>query len=209
MIIDFRTGKEKKPAPPETVVPTPAPDLKPKKPYTPAKRKPASLPVENRRAELAKIHVAKKQLAMDDETYRTMLMSQFGVESARDLSGPQRKSCILYMQRLGFEGKRGKASPQRTGERRKHRDVPLTLEKDDSGLGRDVYMRKIEAQLAEKGRAEGTKVPWGYAVAILKKQSGGVTKCFEHATVEQLRGVIAALTYDASRKGRYSGAWGT
>ena len=108
-----------------------------------------------------------------------------------------------------LEGKRGKASPQRTGERRKRRDVPLTLEKDDSGLGRDVYMRKIEAQLAEKGRAEGTKVPWGYAVAILKRQSGGVTKCFEHATVEQLRGVIAALTYDAKKKGRYSGAWGT
>ena len=29
------------------------------------------------------------------------------------------------------------------------------------------------------------------------------------ATVEQLRGVIAALTYDAKKKGRYSGAWGT
>ena len=207
MIIDFATGKVKKPAPPETATPVSAPE--PKKPHAPAKRKPASLPVENRRAELAKIHVAKKQLAMDDETYRTMLMSQFGVESARDLSAHQRKSCILYMQRLGFEGKRGKASPQRTGERRKRRDVPLTLEKDDSGLGPDVYMRKIEAQLAEKGRAEGTKVPWGYAVAILKRQSGGVTKCFEHATVEQLRGVIAALTYDAKKKGRYSGAWGT
>lgn len=207
MIIDFATGKVKKPAPPETAMPVSTPE--PKKPYTPAKRKPASLPEENRRAELAKIHVAKKQLAMDDETYRAMLMSQFGVESARDLSAHQRKSCILYMQRLGFEGKRGKASPQRTGERRKRRDVPLTLEKDDSGLGRDVYMRKIEAQLAEKGRAEGTKVPWGYAVAILKRQSGGITKCFEHATVEQLRGVIAALTYDAKKKGRYSGAWGT
>ena len=169
MIIDFATGKVKKPAPPETTTPVSSPE--PKKPYTPAKRKPASLPVENRRAELAKIHVAKKQLAMDDETYRAMLMSQFGVESARDLSAHQRKSCILYMQRLGFEGKRGKASPQRTGERRKRRDVPLTLEKDDSGLGRDVYMRKIEAQLAEKGRAEGTKVPWGYAVAILKAVS--------------------------------------
>ncbi len=34
-------------------------------------------------------------------------------------------------------------------------------------------MRKIEAMLAEKGRAEGTAVPWGYAVAILKRQSGG------------------------------------
>ena len=107
-LIDFSTGKVI-----ESPLTAPPPPPEPKKPYVPAKRKPASLPVENRRAELAKIHVAKKQLAMDEETYRTMLMSQFGVESARDLSAYQRKSCILYMQRLGFEGKRGKGTPQR------------------------------------------------------------------------------------------------
>ena len=200
VVIDFRTGRPKAAVGHLVEMTTP---------YKPAKRKGVSLPVEKRRAELAKIHVAKKQLGMDDETYRDMLMSQFGVESARDLSEHQRKSCILHMQRLGFEPKRGKASPQRTGAPRKRRDVPLTLEKDDSGLGRDVYMRKIEAMLAEKGRVEGTVVPWGYAVAILKKQSGGVTRCFEHATVEQLRGVISALTYDAKRKGRYAGSWGS
>lgn len=205
MIISFSTGKAIRPTPSETTVPSP----KPKKPFTPAKRKPASLPVESRRAELAKIHVAKKQLGMDDETYRSMLLSQFGVESARDLSDYQRKSCIVYMQRLGFEGKRGKAGQQRAGESCKRRDVPLTLEKDESGLGRDIYMRKIEAMLAEKGRVEGTIVPWGYAVAILKRQSGGVTKCFEHATVDQLRSIIAALTYDAKKKGRYTGSWGS
>ena len=118
----------KKPVPPETATPVSSPE--PKKPYTPAKRKPASLPVENRRAELAKIHVAKKQLAMDDETYRAMLMSQFGVESARDLSAHQRKSCILYMQRLGFEGKR-------QGVPATHRRAPQTPGRAaDAGKGR-------------------------------------------------------------------------
>ena len=73
---------------------------------------------------------------------------------------------------------------------------------DNDNLGREPLMKKIEAQLTEKGRAEGTDVPWGYAVAILKRQSGGVTRCFEHATPEQLRGVIAALTRDARRNGR-------
>lgn len=109
MIIDFATGKVKKPAPPETATPVSAPE--PKKPHAPAKRKPASLPVENRRAELAKIHVAKKQLAMDDETYRTMLMSQFGVESARDLSAHQRKSCILYMAAARIRGQTRQGVP--------------------------------------------------------------------------------------------------
>ncbi|MFR1533579.1 MAG: phage protein GemA/Gp16 family protein [Bilophila wadsworthia] len=173
MIIDFATAGEK-PAPPETATPVSARNRKAHAREAQAREPSRGEPPRG----LAKIHVAKKQLAMDDETYRTMLMSQFGVESARDLSAHQRKSCILYMQRLGFEGKRGKASPQRTGERRKRRDVPLTLEKDDSGLGRDVYMRKIEAQLAEKGRAEGTKVPWGYAVAYFKKAVRGRNEVF-------------------------------
>ena len=53
-------------------------------------------------------------------------------------------------------------------------------------------------------------MPWGYAVAIHEKTvRGRHENVFEHATVEQLRGVIAALTYDAKKKGRYSGAWGT
>jgi hypothetical protein len=66
-------------------------------------------------------------------------------------------------------------------------------------------MRKIEALLAEKGRVEGTDMPWAYAVGILKKHSNGVTRCFEHATPEQLRAVIAALMKDAKRHGRRTG----
>lgn len=129
MIIDFATGKVKKPAPPETATPVSSPE--PKKPYTPAKRKPASLPVENRRAELAKIHVAKKQLAMDDETYRAMLMSQFGVESARDLSAHQRKSCILYMAAARIRGQ------ARQGVPAAHRRAPKTPGRAaDAGKGR-------------------------------------------------------------------------
>lgn len=172
----------------------------------PARRKKNGLAAERRRAELAKIHVAKKQLCLDDETYRLLLQEQFGVESAGELDDRQRRDCILYMQRCGFTGTRGVAT-RRRGAADRRDDVPRILEQDDDGLGRDVYMRKIEAMLAEKGRVEGTVVPWGYAVAILKRQSGGVTRCFEHATVEQLRAVIAALAYDARRKGRYAGTW--
>lgn len=172
----------------------------------PPRRKKNSLAAERRRMELAKIHVAKKQLCLDDETYRMLLREQFGVESAGELDDRQRRDCILYMQRCGFTGTRGVAT-RRHGAADRRSDVPRILTQDDDGLGRDVYMRKIEAMLAEKGRVEGSVVPWGYAVGILKRQSGGVTRCFEHATVEQLRAVIAALVYDARRKGRYAGTW--
>ena len=72
----------------------------------PPRRKKNSLAAERRRMELAKIHVAKKQLCLDDETYRMLLREQFGVESAGELNDRQRRDCILYMQRCGFTGTR-------------------------------------------------------------------------------------------------------
>ncbi len=214
-VIHFRTGKDlERPAP--ATAPEPAPPLaigavairkalsSPdgcRKP-APAGRKRGNVRDEQRKALLAKIHVAKKQLGLTEEEYRALLDGHFGAASAADLGLTDLKRLVLVMADYGFKPSKGHA---RRGATRK-KTIPATLEQDD--LGREPLMKKIEAQLAEKGRAEGTDVPWGYAVAILKRQSGGVTRCFEHATPEQLRKVIAALTYDAKRKGRYAGSWG-
>ncbi len=196
-VIHFRTGKDlERPAPaPESGTIAPAQPV-------PAGRKRGTEAAEQRKALLAKIHVAKKQLGLTEDEYRTLLDGHFGAASAADLGLTDLKRLVLVMADYGFKPSKGHA---RRGATRK-KTIPATLEQDD--LGREPLMKKIEAQLAEKGRAEGTDVPWGYAVAILKRQSGGVTRCFEHATPEQLRGVIAALTYDAKRKGRYAGSWG-
>lgn len=208
-VIHFRTGKDlERPAP--ATAPEPAPPLaigavairkalsSPdgcRKP-APAGRKRGNVRDEQRKALLAKIHVAKKQLGLTEEEYRALLDGHFGAASAADLGLTDLKRLVLVMADYGFKPSKGHA---RRGATRK-KTIPATLEQDD--LGREPLMKKIEAQLAEKGRAEGTDVPWGYAVAILKRQSGGVTRCFEHATPEQLRGVIAALTRDARRNGR-------
>lgn len=164
----------------------------------PAGRKRGTEAAEQRKALLAKIHVAKKQLGLTEEEYRALLDGHFGAASAADLGLTDLKRLVLVLADYGFKPSKGHA---RRGVSRK-RETPATLTNDNDKLGREPLMKKIEAQLAEKGRAEGTDVPWGYAVAILKRQSGGVTRCFEHATPEQLRGVIAALTRDARRKGR-------
>ena len=208
-VIHFRTGKDlERPAP--ATAPEPAPPLaigavairkalsSPdgcRKPV-PAGRKRGTEAAEQRKALLAKIHVAKKQLGLTEDEYRALLDGHFGAASAADLGLTDLKRLVLVMADYGFKPSKGHA---RRGATRK-KTIPATLEQDD--LGREPLMKKIEAQLAEKGRAEGTDVPWGYAVAILKRQSGGVTRCFEHATPEQLRGVIAALTRDARRNGR-------
>jgi len=84
-------------------------------------------------------------------------------------------------------------------------DAPALLYSDLSGLGRSYLMQKISALLSEKGTKEGRYVRWDYALAILKRQSGGVVKEWEDALPDQLRGVIAALHRDAKRKGRETG----
>lgn len=186
-VIDFSTGKplERHAAPPKKA--------------KPAKRKRGSEDAEQRKALLAKVHVAKKQLALTDDEYRSMLEGNFCLPSAAYLSLTDLKRLVLIMAEYGFKPTKGSAKRKAT----RKKTIPATLQPGvDDILKRKPLMKKIEALLTEKGRVEGTHVPWGYAVAVLKKQSGGVTRCFEHATPEQLRGVISALTRDARRMGR-------
>jgi phage gp16-like protein len=62
-----------------------------------------------RRAELAAIHVGKKQLKLDDEAYRALLLRLCGVSSSRDLTGAGRRLVIDAMRALGFQ--RSKPAP--------------------------------------------------------------------------------------------------
>lgn len=55
-----------------------------------------------RRADLAAIHVGKKRLALDDETYRALIRNLTGYDSAADLNAMQRKLVLDHMRRVGF-----------------------------------------------------------------------------------------------------------
>ena len=191
-VIDFSTGQ-----PVDRQAEAPA-KVHPQK-AQPARRKRGTAAHEMRKALLAKVHIAKTQLGMTDDEYLTLLDSYYNVASAGLLGLTELKGLVLIMREYGFKPTKGSA--KRKAARKK--DIPAPLQPDaDDPLATKPLLEKIEALLTEKGRVEGTHVPWGYAVAVLKKQSGGVTRCFEHATAEQMRGVIAALTRDAKRKGR-------
>ncbi|MDR1359473.1 MAG: regulatory protein GemA [Deltaproteobacteria bacterium] len=155
---------------------------------------------EQRKMLLAKIHIARKDLekkleGWSEDVYRFALGDKFGTDSAKDLSNGQLHETLLWLSSLGWQARPG----------RQRRAAPRALEFDEANLGREALLSKIEAQLAEKGRVEGTDVPWGYAVAILKRQSGGVSRSLDQAEESQLRGVLMALWKDARRKGRYAG----
>lgn len=60
---------------------------------------------------LAAIHVAKKQLGMDEDTYRAFLRRETGKDSARDMSEPERLKVVSAFRAAGFA-----STPTRPGK---------------------------------------------------------------------------------------------
>jgi len=61
--------------------------------------------------QLAKIHIGKADLGLDDGDYRNLMQQMFGVRSAKDLDGRQAGELIEWMQKQTFQSKKGKANP--------------------------------------------------------------------------------------------------
>ncbi|MBN8479499.1 MAG: regulatory protein GemA [Burkholderiales bacterium] len=53
--------------------------------------------------ELAKIHIAKAQLGLDDDTYRAMLWTVARVRSAKDLDAGGREAVLLHLRGCGWK----------------------------------------------------------------------------------------------------------
>ena len=59
----------------------------------------------SRNALLAQIHIAKKELSLDDETYRDVLQRVTGQRSSAQLNDNQRGKVVAELKRLGFRPK--------------------------------------------------------------------------------------------------------
>lgn len=151
-----------------------------------------------RKSLLAKVHIAKAQLQLTDETYRAIL-ARHGVESSKDLDTKGLEKLLTHMEKLGWEAKTAR---KRKGD--KH-GAPANLGRG-RGKGnvkpydRSALLTKIEALLSEKGTDQGKHVPWDYAAAILKRMYK--VDRLEWATAEHLRGVMVALMKGGKRKRR-------
>lgn len=107
-----------------------------------------------RRTLIAKIHIAKKDLAMDDETYRDVLQRVTGKDSCKNMTVAELKKVISDMKRLGFTPKQTAQSIQKHGRK------PTTTE------DRQALLSKVEAILADNN------LYWNYAHAIAKQMFG-------------------------------------
>lgn len=132
-----------------------------------------------RTRDLQKIHVAKRQMALDDHTYRCLLERVTGLTSAADLDARQRRAVIDEFYRLGWKAK-------------SHRKPGKVAE------SKQALVSKIEALLADAGRA------WAYADGIAQRvcKVSSVRFC----DANQLRKVISALMYDQKRRAKRAAA---
>lgn len=131
--------------------------------------------MNRRNQQLSKIHIAKKDLGLDDETYRALLARVTGQSSAKDLTPLQVAKVLQEFERLGWKSKQGRSKPKPAADKAK-------------------LVGKIEAQLAEAGR------PWEYGDGLAKRMYN--LDRLEWLDAEQLGGVVAALAKDAKRHGR-------
>ncbi len=88
------------------------------------------MPAPNRQRLIRLIHVAKRDLSMDDDTYRAILQRIGKKESSADLTIPELEKVLEHLKRSGFKV-RSKAKPSRPlaqdGESKKIRALWLFL----------------------------------------------------------------------------------
>lgn len=144
--------------------------------------------MNNRNAELAKIHLGTKQLGMGVEDYRCMLWTVARVRSAKDLDEHQRHEVIKHLVKCGATFER-----QKKAGRRPHNYNQLP-----------EYITKVEALLADMG------LSWAYADTIARNITGGKGSPDKAPGVEKLawvkgdkhwRAIIAALSVEREKRG--------
>lgn len=140
-----------------------------------------STPDPRRAKDLARIHLAAKELGLDEATYRELLQSLTGRSSAGDLDARQRWQVLQELGRMGA----------RSGGQAAHPGKPAPFQ---VALDCRRLMTKVEAHLADAKR------PWAYAHAMAQRmfQASRV----QDLDADQLHRLVAALEIDARRKGR-------
>lgn len=130
-----------------------------------------------RNNDLALIHIAKKQLAMDDDAYRDMLFAVARVRSAKLLDHAGRAKVLDHLKRCGFRG----ANPARP-----KRPTPAPHNA--------AMCKKVRAQLIALGRLPDT-----YADGIAQRMYG--VQFYEWLKPGQLHDLVAALQAHQRRTG--------
>lgn len=149
----------------------------------------------SRRAMIAKIHIAKQQLGLDDSTYREILRRHGGQgdkPSSAKMDDRQLDKVLQELVRKGFKPKQ----PKKGNRPHNYDRLP-------------GYITKVEALLADMG------LSWAYADSIARNITGGVgaPEIGKDPGVERLawvrkddhwRAIIAALVKEQEKRGHHA-----
>lgn len=106
---------------------------------------PSKTPAKMRLAELAKIHIAKKDLGLDRDTYEDILWTICRVKSSADLDSHGRFKLIAHFKHLGWKPKR-KSKPKI--EDPKERKIwSLLYQLKDAGLIKVVSKKTLRIEV--------------------------------------------------------------
>jgi len=130
---------------------------------------------------LAKIHIAKKDLGLTEDAYRDVLRTQTGKDSAAKLTDNQATRVLRYFESRGWKPKAQRSLPG------------LTLPRD--GQSRKIQALWITMHKAGKVRNSSDKA----LLAMVKRVTGVDT--LEWCTDAQKSAVIEALKDWAKREG--------
>ncbi|SDB03463.1 Mu-like prophage protein gp16 [Desulfonatronum thiosulfatophilum] len=127
-----------------------------------------------RKGLLAQIHIGRKALGLDDDSYRDMLEAATGKRSCADMRLGELVSICMRLEKIALAQGVELSKP-------KHPGKPANMDTD----GKGPLLGKIEALLAEGKR------PWSYAHGIAKRMYG--SERVEWLTSRQLGSVVTAL----------------
>jgi phage gp16-like protein len=133
---------------------------------------------ENRRRELAMIHIAKKQLGLDEDGYREIIFNVTGCKSAALLDLKGRADLVDYFKGMGFK-------PVHKSARKSGLDVKPASDKEG-------IFSKISAILTD------LKLPWTYADGMAKKMFR--VDRVKWLSPDQLHKLMVALIYHQKRR---------
>lgn len=142
-------------------------------------------PAPARNSTLAQIHIAKKDLALDDTTYRAMLWTVARVKSAAELDHAGREAVLAHLRARGW-----KPAPRKPAATSPNAGAPHNLH----SAARGPQLQKIGALLASAQR------PWAYGHSMARRMFGLANLAL--ANEAQLQKLIAALEIDRARRAK-------
>ncbi len=136
---------------------------------------------QTRKQLIQKIHIAKSQLKLDDEAYRSLLNNATGKTSCTQMSDKELMIVLQRMQQNGFKVQRKKSVGKRptVGSQEKQRER---------------YLKKLEAMILDND------LSWDYVQAICRKSMK--VPFLQWCKADDLRKIIQMLAVHLRKQGK-------